>query len=91
MKRQPRDRLEPWPVPAQTRRVVQTAVSGRHTGALHTRLRDHHGARHFTDATLRTVLLLADCLRAALAGKGAQFVLELMPEPVRQWWAAKEL
>ncbi|UCC31819.1 MAG: hypothetical protein JSU86_05980 [Phycisphaerales bacterium] len=39
--------------------------------------------------TVRTLLLLAECLRAALAGKGAQLLLKLMPEPVRQWWATK--
>ncbi len=39
--------------------------------------------------TLRTLLLLAECFRAALADKGAQLLLKLMPEPVRQWWATK--
>lgn len=39
--------------------------------------------------TLRTFLLLGECFRAALADKGAQLLLKLIPEPVRHWWATK--
>lgn len=39
--------------------------------------------------TLRTLVLLAECVRAALADKGARLLLKLMPEPLREWWATK--
>lgn len=39
--------------------------------------------------TFRTVLMVADCIRAILADRAVRFISRLLPEPLKHWWTLR--